>query len=224
MPSETNPIVVLGLPSYDGWRMNMRAVIDALQSGYQIHYIESSMSLLACCFNVLLASALNLRSKEATHFVMLHADVVPEPGWLKILMREADRTKSALLSVVIPMKIDGGDTSTAVETEDGWRPRRLSWNDVRSRPQTWTEPGLLVNSGCMLLDLRMPWVHNVKFTISDRIVQRDGAFSAECVSEDWNFSRQVRLNGGSVYATTAVAVTHHGEHPFAAERNIRVTV
>jgi hypothetical protein len=139
---------------------------------------------------------------------MLHADVVPEDLWLDKMLAIMEDKKADVLSAVIPIKSPDGMTSTAIESDDPWLPRRLNMAEVYERARTFTDPGLLVNSGLMLVDIRSAWVDRIFFRFEDKIQESDGEFKARVVSEDWLFSRDARKLGAKIYATTEVLVNH----------------
>lgn len=202
-------MVIAGCPTYDGTRFNAVTLMQLHSLGFTI--VETNASLLTRSFNELWANALN-RRPGATHFLMLHADVIPGggPKWPITMLSLMRDTGADVLSAVLPIKTHSGLTSTAVETEDIWNPRKLTIDEVGARDETWTESGLLVNTGLLLADLSKPWVERVCFTMNDRIINKDGFWTAECQPEDWGFSRQVRREGGVVWATRAVPALHLG--------------
>ena len=74
-----------------------------------------------------------------------------------------------------------------------------------------TDRELLINTGCLLVDLRKPWVFDCDedgylkafFTVKDRVkyeVLEDGdcKFTRYVQPEDWLFSRMVARLGGKV--------------------------
>lgn len=199
--------VIAGCPTYDGTRYNAASLMQLHAAGAQVR--EVTLSLLTRAFNECYVYALNA---GATHFLMLHADVLPiVRDWPQVLVALMEVNGAGILSVVLPIKTASGLTSTAIETADPWNPTRLSLADVAERAETWTEPGLLVNTGLMLVDLRQSWATKVCFTMHDRIRQNDaGIWVSECQPEDWAFSRQVREAGGSVWATRAIRALHFG--------------
>jgi hypothetical protein len=202
--------VIAAVPTYDGQRVNAQALVQLNACGVEV--VEMRLSLLTRAFNECWVHALNLRSEGATHFLMLHADVVPVEGtWPVQMLHLMQKHGSDVLSAVLPIKSGGGFTSTAVETEDVWSPRKLTLKEVMERPGTWTEERLLVNTGLMLVDIAKPWADHVYFSTSDRIRRSgDGQWVAECQPEDWSFSRRVREEGGSVWATREVRALHAG--------------
>lgn len=202
--------IVAGAPTYDGTRYNSMTLIQLQALG--VHVAEMRISLLARAFNECYSWALNQRAEGVTHFLLLHADIVPHTPaqWLQEMSLLSARYKAGILSAVVPIKTHHGFTSTAIETEDPWNPRKLTRDEVSLKAGTWTEPGLLVNSGLMLVDLTQPWSDKVWFQIHDRILQGPDGFKAETQPEDWDFSRQVRAAGGSIYATRSIRVHHFG--------------
>lgn len=204
---------IISVPTYNGMLhfKTSEAIRFASKTPRQhgLHYLQSS--LLAKCFNQLWVHALGRRSSGATHFAMLHADVVPETYWLDKMLEIAEANKADVLSVVMAMKSGHGLTSTGIDGPDLWRPRRFTLKEIAVSHATFTDPNLVVNTGLMLVDLRAAWVEKVCFTIRDAIeVHEDGTREAVSEPEDWNFSRQVRTLGGSVWATSAVKAEHLG--------------
>ena len=202
--------VLAGLPTYDGVRWNGTAVGTLLMSGVDIY--EASSSLLAAAFNRCWAEALNRRERGVTHFLLLHADIVPhQMTWVKQLWKEFKDHNCQVLSAAIPIKNIVGLTSTALDTGNPWRPRRLSLTEIHDRPVTWTHPKLLVNTGMLLCDIRQPWAEKVCFTINDRIRKtEDGKFEVDVEPEDWNFSQQVKNLGVDLWVTRKIKINHVG--------------
>lgn len=203
---------LIGIPTYDG-RVHMKTLMAVLNSTTKRENIAVSSigsSLLAKCFNQLWCQALNLkRTQGLTHFAMVHADIDPQEGWLDRMHSIMKETSADVLSCVIAMKAAGGFTSTAEETDDEFKPRNYNFSECTN--VTWTSPGLLVNTGLMLCDLRKPWADSVVFAMRDEIrVTENGERYAVCASEDWEFSRQAKKYGAKLFATTAISVNHYG--------------
>ena len=210
--------VFAGLPTYNGERWNGRAMAALHTSNVCMGSIDVSSSLLTFAFNQCWAAALNERKRGATHFLMLHADVVPtDPNWLTQLLLEVTfRPEIQILSVAVPIKSSSGRVSCALESDDAWDPRGLTQADLLAREVTWTDPGLLVNTGLLLVDLRQPWVEQVRFTVHDRLVQVEGEWRAQVFSEDWDFSRQARALGVDSWVTRRIGVVHMGVHGWSS--------
>jgi len=181
-----------------------------------------AQSLLDHCFNSLWCNALNLRAQGVTHFAMIHDDVCPQAQWLDVLLAELAATQADVISAVIPIKTEHGVTSTAVETDDVWFPRRLTVTETDALPETFTDEDvggeLLLNTGLWLCDLRRSWTDNpwpLHFQTLTRIItDREGNYQAQVRSEDWEFSRRARGRGARLAATRKVAVAHDGEMQF----------
>lgn len=206
---------ILGaFPTYDGNRCNSKAVVDVIAAGGEV--AERSCSLLGRCFNECWVHALNKRP-EVTHFLMVHADImVLTPKWPQKMVELMTINKADVLSAVMPIKTPKMVTSTALETDDPWNPRKILIEELQLYPQTWTQPDLLINTGLMLVDMRKPWVEKVYFTIDDQIRKDEtGKWIAECKPEDWNFSRMVKAEGGTVWATQEIKALHWGRRPHA---------
>lgn len=109
-------------------------------------------------------------------------------------------------------------------------PRRLTLKECHAGPKTFTHPRILLNTGCMLFDMREPWVdqaveNGVKkngpgrmyFHIDDSIQWIDGEPHTRGASEDWNFTRMARLAGcphDKIFATLAMPLEHVGQMRF----------
>lgn len=208
--------VFIGVPSADG---NMRgevcqAVIDAAMHE-SICFSFSKFSLLAKNFNLLLTDALN--RKHYTHFLLLHADIAPQAGWLSKMLDVMEQTGAEILSAVVPIKTNAGYTSTAYarSADLPFKMKRLTLKEVHALPETFTHEDLVVNSGLMLIDLRAPWIGKVWFEINDDVVlDEKGNWKAVGVSEDWLFSLRARALGAKIFATRAVRLHHFGAHGF----------
>ena len=202
------------------WEMCMRAH-QGVRPGSETRVTvrANQSSLLAYNFNTLWAEALNRRQELGlTHFAMLHSDVVPEPGWLDILLEEQALVGIDLLSCVIPIKDGRGLTSTAIVSPTNAIRRLTLWDLIegfyanRSLPLLEQEGRLLVNTGCWVCDFTQPWVEKVSFQCQDKIVKNEeGRFVAHNVPEDWHFSMQCHRLGVSVAATRVVELAHLGE-------------
>jgi len=205
--------VLAGLPTYDGTRWNSIAVGSLFTSN--IDTFEVASSLLTSAFNRCWAEALNRRGDPTkggiTHFLLLHADVVPKDfDWFQQLWEEFEKNRCKVLSVAIPIKNELGLTSIGMVTENAWRSRRLTVTEILDMPVTWTSPDVLVNTGMLLIDFREPWVERVCFTIKDMIHKPNGKWVAEVQSEDWYWSRQVKELGVDLWVTRRVALQHLG--------------
>jgi hypothetical protein len=212
----------LGLPTYGGSRFNTIPLISMIQKQRRFDVVdtmEKDGSLLANSFNQLLITAVERRNEGlADFFLLMHADVVPlnVDGWLNDLMDARRDVKAQVLSVVVPIKDARGITSTAVETASEWAPRRLTMKEIFDRPETFTQPDLLINTGMLLVDLRKnDWIDKVCFTINDAIIELpNGKRVAGVQPEDWDFSRQAKALGATLWATRKVQVVHKGQFPY----------
>ena len=65
--------------------------------------------------NILFTNALNrAKDKEIDLFAMLHSDVVPETGWLDLLIDEMEKHDASLISAVVPLKDKRGISWTHI--------------------------------------------------------------------------------------------------------------
>lgn len=178
-----------------------------------------STSLLTFTFNDLWCHALNSRP-EATHFVMLHDDVVPiESGWLDILLSEYEKSGADVLSCVVPINDDRGLTSTAFCNPRTGEMKRLTMHEAAALPLTFDamaaghpEKIVLPNTGLWICSLRGSWVEKICFTIRDRVFQDPVTkkWKAQCWGEDWDFGMQCWGHRLKVMATRAVKLIHKG--------------
>lgn len=213
-PAEPRARVLIGIPTYDGKIESgiNQAIENASRFGYKAAVCVSKTSILTQCFNHLWATALNAKKQHGlSHFCMLHADVVPEDYWLDKMVGIMKETGAHVLSSVIPIKSNYGLTSTAIDDgKDAWHPRRLTLTEVFERDETFTQEGLLINTGLMLVDLSQKWVEDICFRFDDDIILEDNQFKAVGISEDWYFSRWAAANGAKLFATRAVSIDHVG--------------
>jgi len=172
--------VVLGMPGYGkqtaaAGRSLWRASRD--MSGVAVEY--SAGSLLACNFNKLWCTALNMvhAGERVDYFAMLHDDIGCEDFWLDKLIAELEEKQLDVLGVVVPIKDTRGVTSIALHHEgDNWNPEcRLTMRDVYQLPETFTSADvggfpLLLNTGCWVVKWNQEWCRKVHFTINDRII------------------------------------------------------
>lgn len=187
------------------------------------HPLSSEMcgqwSALTGNFNRLYASALNAREQHgATHFVMLHSDVAPKApigfgDWASVLITYMRAFKLGVISAAVRIKDESGETSTAVEAADGTQVRlRLDQiggilcSDAFMPGQT-----LLINTGCMVVDLTQPWSADLLFSVGDeRKRDSDGRWAAHFDPEDWRMSRWLHAHGVRYGVTTDIRCAHVG--------------
>ncbi len=208
--------VFLGIPSYDRklhWKL-----FEALLGGKRevpVRPFLYGSSLPTYGFNMIWAEALNARAHGFTHFAMVHTDISPELGFVDKLIDIMQRHEADVVSAVVPIKTAEGLTSTALESVHPFQPKRFTMKEIFQREPTFTDPHLLLNTGCMLVDFRKPWVEEIVFHYENIIGRMEsGAFGAMSFPEDWHFSRQARKLGARLFATREVRLTHWGEAPF----------
>lgn len=219
--------VFLALPSYGGIEPEALATADQpLLPGSPHRVIKARptpVALLPFTFNQLWCHALNSREKLGlTHFAMAHGDILAEAGWLDVLLAEMDRVGADVLSTVIAIKEEGGETSTAGLNEH--MTHRFTFKDLAVLPPTFDaavlHPGeLLVNTGLFVCRFDQPWVSKVDeqgrlkvaFHYHDYVLRGDdGTFRAYNMPEDWNFSLDAARLGAKVFATRLVKAEHIG--------------
>lgn len=201
---------------YNLWPLNKGDVVRIWARG----------SILDHCFNRVWATAINLKKEGATHLGIIHDDVCPPQGWLSIMLQEQIRLRCGMLSANVAIKTPEGLTSTAVETDDPWCPRRLTLTEVHALPPTIGDADvggeILLNTGLCVIDLRQSWVDTptpMVFQTLNRIVtDKNGLWQAQVRSEDWEFSRAARARGATLFATRKVCPTHLGEMEYRSDR------
>lgn len=223
------PHAFIGMPTSDG-TAHVAAVMAMGASCLgktSFEFAVATSTALSYNFNQLYARALD-RRPQVTHFAMIHSDVCPGAGWLDVLMEEMDKHDADLISAVIPLRNKSGLTSTCL-AEDPWGKRHvLSLKEIFDlyKSETFTDFGLLTNTGLMLLNLDGPWAEQVVFRQQERIrkvqkefdlpqpdssvtatVTRD-VYEAVTLPEDWDFSHQIKTLGGKVFATRKVRLYH----------------
>lgn len=226
MSEQAKRHVFLGMPGYGkctaaASRGLWRACVDSSV----VHTAYHCGSLLACNFNALWCTALNmLRSgTPVQYFAMLHDDIGPDDFWLDKLIDELERNDLDVLGVAIPIKDHKGLTSLAIDHDSGdpWRiQQRLTLSEVLRLPETFTSddlPGpLLLNTGCWVCRFDPDWVTKVHFEINDRIVfdTKLDRFVNQVEPEDWFFSRLCHERGLAIGATRIVRAIHEGAAEF----------
>jgi len=242
------PTIVLGVPGYglghDGfWAGFLAHASDNKE--VDVARIKFTNSLLGRSFNHVYAEAIYAAetNPNVTHFAMLHTDVSPGRYWLDVLWEECQRLQADILSVVIPIKSPEGLTSTAIDNpEDSWQPkRRLTMTEVMGLPETFDASDLvkagfnpdndllLVNTGCMIVDIRKDWTHALDendclrcyFTVDDRVQkQEDKKYCVSVIPEDWNFCRSACSVDPDVriFATRKVRIEHRGDASYCNDQ------
>lgn len=223
-PGIVKPIVVALAMPHRNMECNLGAacgIFSASKKNVRQVFFNHGTSVLTQCFNTLWCFALNARRADGvTHFAMLHNDVIPEAGWIDILLEEMARHDLDCISTVIPLKNHKGLTSTGLDTiGNPWSVRRLTLHEIFELPETFTaadvpsredDAQLLLNTGCWLVKFDEPWVTGLEFRQQDRIVFSRSAreFAAQSISEDWDFSRQLHSRGCRLGATRKVRCQH----------------
>lgn len=219
----------LALPSSNGHiTMAHIEVIESLRSTFPVLERRSNTtSLLDYNFNILYADALNARKRGVTHFLMIHNDIIPRDppqvpgapvpfGWAEQLFTIMVQNGLGALCATAAIKHEAQtDTSCALDntTNQPMAERRLRLEEfaggklITSRD----EPRLLINTGCLAIDLTQPWSDFLYFASKSGIRKNDtGLFEPWVTPEDYNLSRQLRRLGVPFGATSAVWIDHVG--------------
>lgn len=226
MDANSKPRIVLGMPGYGKQTSSAgRALWRACRDMSAVTVEYSPGSLLACNFNKLWCTALNMThaGERVDYFAMLHDDIGCEDFWLDSLISELEAKQLDVLGVVVPIKDTRGLTSIALNHPgDNWNIEcRLSMHDVYELPETFTGADLggkelLLNTGCWVAKWNQEWCRKVHFEINDRIVfdRSSNTYRPEVESEDWFFSRMLNEMGLKIGATRKIAVKHEGDVEF----------
>ena len=220
----------IGMPCYSDCNANPFGVKRACLENGLMGYMTFAFEPLVCSdlshtFNMLWCQALN---NDFDLFFMLHSDIVPDKDWCRTLWEIMQDTDADVVSVLSPIKDEHGIFSAGISTrENRWKPYyRFSSSQVQDLPETFSiedtdcpDKILLVNTGCMLIDLRKPWVRESNpdgslahvFDFRHRVIEDDsGNLRANMEPEDWRMSRFLASRGAKVYATKAVGIYHVG--------------
>jgi hypothetical protein len=190
--------------------------------GRSLDIAYAHSSFLTFNFNALWCMALN--NSHYTHFAMLHEDILPSAeNWLTKLVRFADDDQADMISIVSPIKLEIGTTSTALARAGEFGNfRRLTMREAVTLPSVfgraemetlfgWSgENLLLVNTGAMVI--RLNWrdvLEQMCFKVNNWIRKnKQGDYIAISEPEDWAFSREAHERGLKVMATAAIRLEH----------------
>ena len=229
--------ILIGCPCHGSqleWKTASAIHTPSKRTDLDIIKIFSNSSLLATNFNRVWCTAHNWNAEHPNQkikwFFLLHGDIVPEDNWVDKMIELAERHQTDLLSVVVPFKDQSGLTSTALGTDDPYNiTSRLTMQQVMQLPPTFGQadvcklfsintlplPVLLVNSGCIIVNMQAPRATELYFTINDQVrTDKQGKLYPVTEPEDWFFSRMVHEFGGKVMATREVTVAHIGTRQY----------
>ena len=229
--------ILIGCPIHGSqleWKTASAIHTPSARKDLNILKIFSNSSLLATNFNRIWATAHNWSvehpDQKVKWFFLLHGDIIPEENWVDKMIALAEQHQTDLLSVVVPFKDQSGFTSTAVGTDDVFDIHaRITMHQVFQLPPTFDAidaaklmgittlpvPPLLVNSGCIIVNLEAPFARDLYFTINDQVREdKQGKLYPVTEPEDWFFARLVQSYGGKVMATREVKVAHVGSRHY----------
>lgn len=212
------PRVFLGIPTHDG-RLHMRTAIAMRNAGIVCYPEITRGSLLPHIFNLLWHTAV---SHGFDYFAMLHADVGADNQWLATMIHELQQRQALIVSAHCGMKDGSGCVSTAYDDSAG-QVHKLTPDDIQALPQTFNHAdlkahqpaalNLLLNTGCMVADIRGDWARKVCFRFRTSCQYDANGPVIDVDSEDWELSRDMFAwgLGDRIYATSAVETHHAGE-------------
>lgn len=192
--------------------VRMAHEVPSLSEDYFICHYKHRSSSAMYNYNFMWAKALDdtwMNGAPLDFFAMIHDDVYAPKGWMDVAISEMRRLKVDLVSFCLPIADDRGVTSTAMESGKLYSPNLVTIAEALSKPKTWTHPDLLISSGLWVCNLQSPCFKGTYFRMQDWVeTLPDGKHVARVISEDWDFSRQVKANGGKIAASTAVKFYH----------------
>ncbi len=209
--------VILAVPAYSNIEPETAVAITMASQEHRVGVQASKTSILTANHNALWCMALEFQPR-ADYYVMLHSDVAPVGDWwIDRMIAEKQRLGVDLLSCVVPIKDDSERVSMCFFDPLNNSMRQLTLNDLDDLPETftatdWHEPNQLMalNTGCMICDLKAPWVEKVWHQTTDSIVCQDGKWKPMNMPEDWAFTLMVQAHGGTVAATRKIVTRHYG--------------
>lgn len=236
-PQQQRTTILIGVPTHTSqleWKTASAVHNPSARKDLNILKIFSVSSLLATNFNRIWSTAHNWNTEHPTEkikwFFLLHGDIVPEDNWVDKMIALAETHQTDLLSVVVPFKDQSGLTSTAVGSDDPYNiVSRITMHQLMQLPPTFNAidaakllgittlpvPPLLVNSGCIIVNMDAPFARDLYFTINDQIrIDAQGKMYPVTDPEDWFFSRMVQQYGGKVMATREITVAHVGTRQY----------
>jgi hypothetical protein len=209
--------IYMGIPTRDG-KLDHRHVriITSLAGQYPGLAMETqSMSLLNLNFNTLYANALNARKHGFTHFLMLHDDIIPkQDDWVRILHSEMAAGNLDVISAAVIIKGTDRLSCAMYDGEKSWPMTAKLFGPDTTIVNTG-KPILMMNTGCLLMDITKPWADSFCFSGHDTIVKgEDGQFMAMAESEDYRMSIWLHQNGVPYGATSKVHTWHRGGYDY----------
>ena len=115
---------------------------------------------------------------------------------------------SFVLSAAVAVR-GTNESSAAV---DGPAPRRIPLAELAKKGGVHSRDcALLINTGCLVIDIRETWAEKLYFHVKDGIRRlSDGTFAPFVEPEDWELSRSLRRMGVPFATTAAVETLHAG--------------
>ena len=214
-------IPYLAIPSGTGLiDFKTMAAIESARAAYPTMARRVQVcSLLAYAFNTLYADALNQRKDGVTHFVMVHDDVAPQDKdgvcWLRVMEQEMLIRGVPVLSASVAVR-GTLDSSAAVDTTQA--ATRIPLKELNAKVGIHSRDcALLINTGCLVIDIRHEWAERLSFHVRDGIRKlKDGTFAPFVEPEDWELSRSLRRMGVPFAVTAAIETLHAGTHRWSS--------
>ena len=209
--------VFLALPNSGSVDPRLASSLPAVSTKRDVIIHACTSSILVNTFNEQWCTMLN--TPDISHFAMQHSDVGTEHYWLDTLIDELEKHDLDILSCVIAIKDDSGETSTGVLKENKGVDR-LSLAQIKTLPVTFTEEDMqTVAKGQLLLNTGLwvakygewmkdfPGFHQTSFINCNPDTKKYEVIS---FSEGWNFSLWTAKKGLKLAATSLLKVDHYG--------------
>lgn len=214
-----DPFVFIATPTAAGKTdCRWEARLAKSRAKYKTMFGTTSGSAQMRNFNRLYAGALNARAQGITHFLMLHDDVLPQDGdvpWMQTMFDLMHAYSLKALSAIVAIKDARRTVSCGLRDANGGN-KNFTIEEF-GPPGTTRVNGdggvLLVNTGCLLIDIREPWAEQLHFEMADTIYKdKDGQFKAHFEPEDYRMSVRLSEMGVRYGATNAVKTFHVGTY------------
>ena len=230
LPTNSSDTVFVGYPMRPGVYQSLKeewqrriALERASKRSMQLEAYETSDYCRN--FNHLWVAAFN--QHRFTHWAMRHDDVFSGSFWADLLIDEMNRVGADVVSAVVALKDDTGETSTAIRDPLTGTVKRLNLQQIHEQlPETFSiedvrqagfrigpDDTLLINTGLWVIRFDHPAIRKFPGFQTEHFLhfKADGNLEQSELTEDWNFSEWARRQGLKVFATRKVTTIHQGD-------------
>lgn len=187
-----------------------------------VYYRPPANALHCNGFNIGVCEA---RNRDCTYFAMLHADLVPDHGWLAQLISDLEEFELDIIHAPAAIKDSRGLTSTALgfNMQDWWQhKRKMTLREMGQLPEVFAledvqrqlapdAVALLPNTGCLVMRCN-DWFKNWQgFGTWDRVREcQDGMVRTDVIPEDWLMGFEATEAGLKIGVSRRVCTRHYG--------------